>query len=108
LAIEYAEMIYRLTSRFPKAEVFGLSANLRRAATSIAMNVAEGSGRGTRKDFAHFIDVASGSLFETVAALMIAERLGYISAGEVADARRVAEPLGRKLSSFKRSLGTRS
>ena len=106
LAIEYAEMIYRLTKRFPKEEVFGLTANVRRAATSIAMNIAEGSGRGTRKEFAHFVDVASGSLFETVAAFMIAERLGYVEKTELGEVRPRAETLGRKLSSFKRTLVT--
>jgi four helix bundle protein len=108
LAIDYAEMIYRLTKRFPKEEMFGLTANVRRAATSIAMNIAEGSGRGTRKDFSHFIDVASGSLFETVAAMMIAERLGYLAQNDSADIRRAAETLGRKLSSFKKSLAETS
>jgi len=104
LAIEYAEMIYRVTKNFPKEEVFGLTANVRRAATSIAMNLAEGAGRGTQKDFAHFVDVASGSLFETVAAVMIAERLGYACEPEVQEIRSRAETLGRKLNSFKRSL----
>jgi len=104
LAIIYAEMIYRLRKRFPKEEVFALTANLHRAATSIAMNIAEGSGRGTRKEFARFVDVASGSLFETVAAVMIAERLRYVEEKDVEEIRRSAETLGRKLSSFKKTL----
>jgi len=85
MAVDLGRLPYERTSGFPKDERFGLTANLRRAATSVALNIAEGSGRGTSKDFMHFIDVASGSLFETVAAFMIAERLGYVSAEDLQD-----------------------
>jgi four helix bundle protein len=85
-------------------ETFGLTANLRRAAASVAMNIAEGAGRGTRRDFIHFVDIARGSLFETLASFILAERLGYISASALDTVRKDAETLGRKLSSFKKSL----
>ncbi len=104
LAVDYVCMTYELTRGFPRQEVFGLTANLRRAATSIAMNVAEGSGRGTQRDFMHFVDVASGSLFERVASFIVAERLGYLRQGELGRIREEADRLGRKLSSFKKSL----
>jgi four helix bundle protein len=104
LAIEYTQLAYRVTKGFPREEIFGLTANLRRAATSVAMNLAEGAGRGTRRDFSHFVDVATGSLFETVAAFMVARRLGYVHEHDLDAVRASAETLGRKLSSFKKSL----
>lgn len=104
LAIDFARVVYEITRDFPREEMFGLTANLRRAATSVALNIAEGAGRGTRRDFAHFIDVAVGSLFEVVAGLQLAERLGFVDASRLPGARAQAETLSRKLSSFKRSL----
>ncbi|MEO8602855.1 MAG: four helix bundle protein [bacterium] len=103
-AIQFAEVVYRLSKAFPREEVFGLTANLRRAATSIGLNIAEGSGRGTRKDFAHYIDVAHGSLCETFASFLLAERLGYVSATQVAELREQADHLARRLANFKKSL----
>ena len=104
LAVDFAHLTYEVTQGFPKVETFGLTANLRRAATSIAMNIAEGSGRGTRRNFMHFIDIATGSLFESLASFILAERLGYAGESELDRVRRSAETLGRKLSSFKKSL----
>ena len=104
LAVDFAQLTYEMTRQFSKAEMFGLTANLRRAATSAPMNIAEGSGRGTRRDFIHFIDIATGSLFESIASFLLAERLGYTSETELDKVRRSAETLGRKLSSFKKSL----
>src|SRR3972149_2079063 len=97
LAMDFARKAYELSKRLPKDEVFGLTANLRRAATSVALNIAEGSGRGTRRDFAHFIDVASGSLFETLASFLLAERLGYLVAEDLVEVRERADHLARKL-----------
>jgi len=64
----------------------------------------EGAGRGTKRDFAHFIDVAVGSLFEVVAGFRLAEQLRFTDAHQLSTARAEAETLARKLSSFKRSL----
>ncbi len=78
--------------------------NLRRAATSIALSIAEGSGRGTQRDFMHFINTAQGSVFETFASFIMADRLGYIGSGDLETVRAHADRLGRTLSSFKKSL----
>lgn len=104
LAVGFGETAYRLTRGFPREEQFGLTANLRRAATSIALNIAEGSGRGTKKEFVRFLDIAIGSLFETVASFLIAQNLGYVRADDLAQVRREGELLARKINSFKRSL----
>jgi len=106
LAVDYAMLVYRVTKDFPRDEVFGMTANLRRAATSIAHNIAEGSGRGTDRDFAHFVDVAMGSLFETVASFIVAERLSYVGPEQMEEIRTNAATLRRKLNSFKKALAT--
>ena len=104
LAIDFAKRCYQVTKDFPREEMFGLTANLRRAATSVALNIAEGSGRGTRRDFMHFIDVAQGSVFETIASFILAEQLGYLEQKDLVNLREQADKLGRKLNSFKRTL----
>lgn len=104
LAVDLTADIHALSRHFPREEMFGLRANLRRAASSIALNIAEGAGRGTQKDFAHFIDIATGSLFETVAAAHLAYRLRYISSRELDQLRSRAERLSCKLAAFKRTL----
>lgn len=60
-SIKLVTAVYSLTSTFPKEEIYGLSSQLKRAAISIPSNIAEGSKRGTRKDFCHFLVIAYGS-----------------------------------------------
>ncbi len=71
--------IYKLTSAFPKAELFGLTPQMRRSAYSIPMNLAEGSARRSDKEFAHFIDIAIGSCEEIRYQLLLSKDLNYIS-----------------------------
>ena len=70
--IVFADEVYRATRDFPGDERFGLTSQLRRSAVSVAANIAEGSGRGSRKDFTRFVEIAFGSLMETVSHLAIA------------------------------------
>ncbi|SHF90151.1 four helix bundle protein [Desulfacinum infernum DSM 9756] len=79
LGIEVVKHIYKLTSGFPKAEDFALTAQLRRSAVSIPSNVAEGAGRKTNKEFINFLHIAQGSLSELDTQLDIALELGYLS-----------------------------
>jgi four helix bundle protein len=104
LAVEFARLAYQMTRKFPRDEMFGLTANLRRAATSVALNIAEGAGRSSRREFLRFLDIATGSVFETIASFIVADRLGYLEKGALADLREEADRLARKLNSFKRSL----
>src|SRR5260221_13500607 len=75
-AIELTTLVYALTADFPKAEIYGLSSQMRRAAVSVASNIAEGSARGTRKDFKQFVTIARGSNYELQTQVVIASRLG--------------------------------
>ncbi len=71
-----AERVYQATRAFPGDERFGLTTQVRRAAVSISSNIAEGSSRASRLDFARFIEIAAGSVFELVSQLSLATRLG--------------------------------
>jgi len=69
--------IYRLTDSFPREEVYGLTSQMRRASVSISSNIAEGSRRGTRKDFRNFLLTAFGSGAELETQIVIAKRLSF-------------------------------
>src|SRR6266571_9409087 len=71
--------IYRMTAGFPQAERFGLISQLRRAALSVPTNIAEGSKRVTRQDYARFINLSEASLVETEYLIMVSRDLGYIT-----------------------------
>lgn len=74
--------VYRVTRAFPREEVFGLSAQLRRAVISVGANVVEGSKRRTGRDFAHFLNIAEGSAAEAGYLLGVAADLGYAGSAE--------------------------
>lgn len=76
-------MVYKLLKQFPKEEQYALCDQLRRAVISIPSNVAEGSGRASMKDQAHFIEIAFGSLMEVDSQMDIAHDLGYITQNEL-------------------------
>ena len=79
-SIELVTAVYELTEKFPKEEIYGLTAQMRRAAVSISSNIAEGRSRGTKKEFAQFLRVAYGSGAELETQLEIAQRLGMADA----------------------------
>ena len=78
-SMELAENVYRITESFPKREVFGLTSQLRSAATSIPQNIAEGQGRISTGEWLQFLGHARGSLYEVQTILALAERLRYVS-----------------------------
>lgn len=80
--IEIVEVIYRITKQFPKEEVYGLTAQMRRAAVSIPANVAEGFSRKFNKEYHQFLYVALGSSSELETQVEIAYRLGYLERNE--------------------------
>ncbi len=74
--------VYRLPLKFPKHEIYGLTAQLRRAAISVPSNIAEGQGRLTKGEFIQFLGQARGSLLELLTQLEIAVELGYLNVGD--------------------------
>jgi four helix bundle protein len=74
-SIELVTMIYELTDKFPKEEIFGITSQIRRAAVSIPSNIAEGRNRGTRADYNHFLRMSYGSGAELETQLEISKRL---------------------------------
>jgi four helix bundle protein len=73
-----AVAVYQATETFPKAEIYGLTSQLRRAGVSVASNIAEGQGRLTKGEFRHFLGQARGSLLELETQFEIAFDLGYL------------------------------
>lgn len=78
-SMELVTHIYRATQNFPKEERYGLVSQMRRAAVSVPSNIAEGKGRLTDRDHAHFYSQARGSLLELETQILIAKRLNYLS-----------------------------
>lgn len=103
-ALVYAKKIYASTRKFSKDELFALTSQLRRAASSISTNIAEGAGSSSKKDFAHFLDIAIKSTFETVSLLYLAQEQGYITEKERLELYSEAEILVKKIQAFRRSL----
>jgi four helix bundle protein len=78
LADDLTVLIYQITKSFPKEELYGLTSQLRRAASSVPANIAEGSARGTQKDYLHFLYIARASLTEAHYFVHLSKRLGYM------------------------------
>lgn len=103
-AMDLVTRCYRASQSFPDDERFGITSQLRRVAMSVPANIAEGSGRGTRKAFANYLWIANGSLRELETHLTVAERLGYLSAEAVREAMSRTSEIGRLLVGLRRSL----
>ena len=80
-AMDFAEHVYRVQRGFPAEERYGLCDQLRRAVVSVPSNIAEGRGRNSARDYAHFLTLARGSLNEVMTQLELATRLGYMKPG---------------------------
>ena len=89
--------VYKLTREFPHEELYGLTSQLRRSAVSIPSNIAEGYGRGTRRDYRSFISVARGSVLELQTQLAIARELGFGKVDLMKKAQAQAEEVGKML-----------
>ncbi len=100
--------IYSVTNAFPRQELYGLVSQMRRCAVSVPSNIAEGKGRLTDRDRAHFFSQARGSLLELETQVLIAERLHYVSHSEAERLLGIANPVGRMLSSLVESIRPKS
>ena len=102
---DFVSQTYSLTKHFPKEEMFGLTNQVRRAAVSISLNVAEGSAR-SKKDFNRFIDMTRGSVFECITILQISLKQDYIDKNKFEQLESHLVEISKMLSGLKRSLTT--
>ena len=107
-SIDLAEMVYRTSAEFPVEERFGMTSQVRRAATSIPANNAEGAERQGPREFLQFLSIASGSLAETETFLILALRLNSAKSGQIDALLAQSEEVGRMLNGLKRSLRPRT
>ena len=103
-AIDLTVSIYELTAEFPKSETYGLSSQMRRAAVSIASNIAEGAGRAGKKEFKQFLGMARGSNCELQTQLLISSRLSMASQEQLLKANGLSQEVGRMLNGLAQSL----
>ena len=103
-AIEFADFIYSETRRFPNEERFGLTNQMRRAAVSISSNIAEGSSKMSQIDFARFIEIGTGSVFEVVSQAFIAKKQSFLTEETFQFLYESAEELSRMLSGLRKAL----
>ena len=103
-AMALAEACYRLTATFPKEELYGMSAQIRRSAVSIAANIAEGYGREATGSCIQFLKMARGSLREVETHLLIAERVGLAKREALESLLLECDKIGRMLHGLIRSL----
>lgn len=103
-AMSVAEAVYLLTKSFPQSELYGLTTQMRRAAVSIAANIAEGHGRETSRSYIHFLRVSQGSLKELETYLFLANRIGHADAQTTEPILDECDKLGRMLRSLIRAI----
>lgn len=102
-AMDLAQEVYEVTEKLPKMETYGLISQMTRSAVSAPSNIAEGSGRSD-KDFAHFLTIAIGSLFELTTQIILSERIGYITSEQSLSLQEKANKLQMMISGFMRHL----
>ena len=107
-AMELVKEIYRVTKTFPKEEVYGLTAQIRRAAIAVPSNIAEGKGRYSTADVNHFLVQARGSLYELETQVLIATDLKYLSEAESKKLLDRSDEVAKLLNGLIRSLREKS
>ena len=104
IGVDIVGQVYEVTRNFPKAEVFGLTSQIQRAAVSVPSNVAEGHARGGTREFLHFITISLGSLAELETQLVIAHRLKYVDNEALGRVLHMCNDLGKMLRALQKSL----
>lgn len=103
-AIDFVVDTYKLTGKFPRAELYGLMSQLQRAVVSIPSNIAEGAGRLHTREFINHLGIARGSLYEAETQIIIAQRLGYVTEDDIKPLLGMIAELGRMLHGLLASL----
>ncbi len=103
-AIDFADLVYTDTRSFPSDERFGLTNQMRRAAVSISSNLAEGASRHSKTDFARFVEIANGSVFEVVSQAFVAKRQGFFGNDQFQLLYQAAEEQSRMQSGLRKAL----
>lgn len=98
LADDLAVAVYKVTRLFPREEVYGLTSQLRRAASSVPANIAEGASRLSKKEYLQFLYIARGSSSETHYFIHLSHRLGYLESPAYDEVNELAETVGRTLT----------
>lgn len=99
--------VYRLQQKFPKTEIYALGDQIRRSASSVTSNIAEGSGRNSNKEKVHFIEIAYGSLMEAFSQLQIAQDLGYLTEQDIDTIRPKFISVAKMLSGLRKFFETK-
>ena len=107
-AVALVTDVYAITKELPRAEIYGLTSQLRRSAVSIPSNIAEGQGRATKGEFIQFLCHARGSLFELETQIIIARKLGYIAPAVEGRVTAQVTEVARILNGLLTSLGISS
>lgn len=105
-AVDLSVQIYKLTADFPREEIYGLSSQMRRAAVSIASNIAEGYGRNSRREYRQFLGIAHGSTLELQTQLAIAKKLGFEKAELLERSQDMSEGAGKIIWVIQKKLDT--
>jgi four helix bundle protein len=103
-SMELVLLVYEITRSFPREEIYGLSAQVRRAAVSIPSNIAEGYARKSTRELVQYLGIADGSLAEVQTQLLIAEALGYCESKAIDRAMGMIDESQRMLHSMQSSL----
>lgn len=102
--IHLARKIYEVTSNFPTNEKFGIVSQMTRAAVSIPSNIAEGAGRNSNKDFANFLSIAIGSIFELHTQIVLCEQIGYINEETAKQLEQQIYTLQQQITTYKQRI----
>ena len=99
---EFVLLIYKLTTKFPSTEIFGITSQIKRSTSSIATNIAEGTSRNTNKDKARFLSISYSSATETLNHLIISKDLKYINEDDYIICREKLEKICNQINSLKK------
>ena len=107
-AMDFCSSVYEKTKNYPKEEMFGLTSQFRRAASSIPLNIAEGSACQTKKEFIQFLTIALRSQYECVTIIRLSQRLGFLNKSDFENLEEKAAVIGRLIQALINALKKQS